>query len=50
MIVGNPIITGAEYREYYTGDYSIDLTSAVVSDTDDEYQSYESRLVYPYDL
>ena len=24
MIVGNPIITGAEYREYYTGDYSID--------------------------
>ena len=27
MIIGSPIITGADFREYYTGDYTIDPTT-----------------------
>ena len=40
------------YKYWYksdNGDRQAVILS-VVSDTDDEYQSYESRLVYPYDL
>ncbi len=40
------------YKYWYKSDNGDrqSVILSVVSDTDDEYQSYESRLVYPYDL